>query len=532
MKLSEVSGAPKLKLSQVMQTAEPSMTDSLKRGAGVFARDVASGLAALPLAAADLGTGVVNVGRRALGAEPWPSASENFQAGLDAAGLPRAESGGEQLVSAATRGAVGAGSFAGAARELAPAASGAARGVYESLAANPGLQLASGASAGASGEVARQEGVGPLGQTVASVAGGLAPAVASTARQSLFPAKVAASSIADDTAKAAREAGFTIPPVQTNPSLLNRTLEGFSGKISTAQASAVKNQEVTNRLARQAIGLADDIPITPDALSAVRAEAGKAYEAVKQAAPIINADKAYLKTIGDLQKGASGNAFKTLDNKTVQELASDFGKTGFSGDEAVEAAKQLRFEGKANTISLDPKIKAQGKAQLKIADALENLIDRNLQQQQPGLVDAYRAARTQIAKTYTIEGALNPSTGNVIAGKLGKAFSKGKPLSGGLEEVGRFAAAYPRAAQEITSSMPGASPLDWMAGAGLSAATSNPLAMLSVASRPAARALILSRLYQNGPGAPTGLARPPMRLNAISPGAAPLVTPLERLQAQ
>lgn len=161
--------------------ATPTMLDSLKHAASVTGRDILSGAAALPLAAADLATGAVNIGRRIAGAEPWPSASQNFQAGLDAAGLDKPQTSGEQLVSAATRGAVGAGSFAGAANQLAGAATGTAGRVYESLAANPGLQSVSGASAGASGELARQKGVGPVGQTLAAVAGGIAPAAGLTA---------------------------------------------------------------------------------------------------------------------------------------------------------------------------------------------------------------------------------------------------------------------------------------------------------------------------------------------------------------
>jgi hypothetical protein len=45
------------------------------------------------------------------------------------------------------------------------------------MAAAPGLQVASGASAGAAGQIAKESGAGPLGQIAASVGGGLLPAV-------------------------------------------------------------------------------------------------------------------------------------------------------------------------------------------------------------------------------------------------------------------------------------------------------------------------------------------------------------------
>jgi hypothetical protein len=160
---------------------EPSLLDSAKHAVSVTGRDILSAAAALPLSAADLATGVVNVGRRIAGVEPWPSASENFQAGMDSAGLDRPQTAREQLVSAATRGAVAAASGAAAAGELASATTGTTNRVYESLAANPGLQSISGATAGGSGELARQEGAGPGGQLLASMAGGLAPAAIQSA---------------------------------------------------------------------------------------------------------------------------------------------------------------------------------------------------------------------------------------------------------------------------------------------------------------------------------------------------------------
>jgi len=63
-------------------------------------------------------------------------------------------------------------------------------------------------------------------------------------------------------------------------------------------------------------------------------------------------------------------------------------------------------------------------------------------------------------------------------------------------------------------SLPQPSPLDWVAGGSASMATGNPLAMLGVAARPAARAAILSPLVQNrliqspGGNAITGLLGP------------------------
>ena len=85
----------------------------------------------------------------------------------------------------------------------------------------------------------------------------------------------------DAAAMSAKEAGYVIPPSDVNPSFINETLGGLSGKIKTAQVASAKNQGTTNALARKALGVADDVPLTADTLASIRAEAGKAYEAVR-----------------------------------------------------------------------------------------------------------------------------------------------------------------------------------------------------------------------------------------------------------
>ena len=56
----------------------------------------------------------------------------------------------------------------------------------------------------------------------------------------------------DAAAMSAKEAGYVIPPSDVNPSFINETLGGLSGKIKTAQVASAKNQGTTNALARKA----------------------------------------------------------------------------------------------------------------------------------------------------------------------------------------------------------------------------------------------------------------------------------------
>lgn len=300
-------------------------------------------------------------------------------------------------------------------------------------------------------------------------------------------------------AKAAQEAGYVIPPTQVAPTLRNRLLEGVSGKITTAQNASAKNQEVTNRLAKQALGMADDETITKEALSRIRNEAGKAYEAIKGVGDIA-ADPAYAAKLDDIAKQYAGasKAFPGLAKPDVENLVASLKQPAFGADSAIDAIKVLRENATSAYTKGDKQL---GKASKEAAEALESLIERHLQAQgSDDLLKAFRTARTTIAKTYSVQGALTEGSGNVAANKLAAQLQKGKPLSGELERAARFASAFPKAAQtpQGMGSLPQTSPLDWGVATGLSMATSNPLMMAGVLARPAARSAVLSPMVQRG----------------------------------
>jgi hypothetical protein len=301
-------------------------------------------------------------------------------------------------------------------------------------------------------------------------------------------------------AAAARESGYVIPPTQARPTLVNRLLEGMSGKITTAQNASARNQEVTNQLARNAIGAAD---LTPEGLAAVRGQANKAYEALGQAGAF-EADDAFRAAMDRV--GASSKQLKAdfpeLVNKDIESLVQGFaGKTSFDAQSAIEAIKRLRATASANKAAFnDPEKLALGRVQTKISAALEDLIDRNLTTKgDTQLLEAYRAARQTLAKTYDVERALNPASGNVDANKLAQALKKGRPLSDDLKKIAEFSSSFPKAAQtpERMGSLPQTSPLDWTGAAIATGASGSPLGLLGLVARPAARQMTLSPMVQN-----------------------------------
>lgn len=267
------------------------------------------------------------------------------------------------------------------------------------------------------------------------------------------------------TLKESVEAGYVVPPNMVNPSAKNQILESFSGKQATSQMASVRNQEVSDKLVRQALGLADDAPLTKGALEKMRKSAGTAYDDVAKLSPKAEMD--------------------------------------------LEALKQARNEAQgwfnAYNRSASPADLAKAKDARDLAEVLELQLESHAKQAgKDELIPALREARKQIAKTYTVERALNDASGTVNAKVLGRIYEKGKPLSDGLETVGRFANAFPSVNQSMQQmGSPAAHNLRAMAsmlagGSGLAAAGPAGLAAAGIpfVAGPAARSLMFRKSAQ------------------------------------
>ncbi|HEU4344748.1 MAG TPA: hypothetical protein VFU31_24600 [Candidatus Binatia bacterium] len=418
----------------------------------------------------------------------------------------------------------------------------------------PGGQTMAGAAAIGGGMGLLQptgEGESPMLNTALGVGGGMAGKYLGdkvtgfvgrklTERQANLAMQQAQNAPRDVTTELAREAGYVIPPSQAGGGMGSRMLEGFAGKLTTAQSASAKNQEVTNRLAREALGLPADAPLTEKTLQQVRQQAGKAYEAVKQFPAPIKIDQPYVQQIQGLGRdyAVAAREFPELvQNEAVDGLiASLTSRPEMSTTAAIELSKKLRFDAGKNLKAFDDPTKAAlGYAQRDAATAIEELVERNLEVASrwmgtpKDLVSNFRQARTLIAKTHDIEAALQQG-GDVSARAVGKMMKKEGKMTGELSKIGGFAQQFPKASQDVAQigSQPGISPLDFaasgiMGGAGtlMTGDPSGAAAALIPFMRPAARAAILSRPYQGAFVNPPSYA--PGLLNNASGIAMPAV---------
>lgn len=298
-----------------------------------------------------------------------------------------------------------------------------------------------------------------------------------------------------EAARQGAKAGYVVPPADLDPGFATELVSGLSGKIKTAQVASQRNQAVTDTLAKKALGLGADDVLNVDVLQGIRNQASQAYEPVRRAG-VVTSDDVFLKSLDDIAKKYQGanKAFPGLAKDEVGSMVESLRVGQFDADGAVDAIKVLRESADKAFRTGDT---GMGKAAKDAATALESQLERHLSATgNDGALQALKDARQLIAKTYSIQKGLNAETGSVSAQALAKQLEKGKPLSGDILTIAKMGSAFPRATQALKESPKAISPLDWFAGSGASIATSNPLPMIGLLARPAARSYLLSPAAQ------------------------------------
>jgi hypothetical protein len=307
-----------------------------------------------------------------------------------------------------------------------------------------------------------------------------------------------ANAVRDTTLKTSQDAGYVVPPTATNPSLVNTALESASGRYATKQAAQVKNQQVTNRLAAEDLGLPANQPITQQALQDVRSKAGQVYAQVKKSGTI-QTDSDYLDALTSITN-ASEDVAKAFPGATtpaadkIDTLVNSLAQDSFSAGQAVEYAKRLRQQAAANFKSAgrsaNPEELALAQAQSKGANALEEMIGRHLDANgKPELLQQFQNARKSIAKSYTVDAALNDATGNIDARVIAKQLERNAGIDGGLKKIGEFGQAFGEVAGEPVKG-PGVSKLAFASAAGGALLGHPGLLALPVASTAARKTLL------------------------------------------
>lgn len=331
----------------------------------------------------------------------------------------------------------------------------------------------------------------------------------------LTPAQLRAQSIANGEA-----VGFQAPP-NYNPasSIADRWAQGIAGKSNVEQAARIDNQGVTSALAAKEVGLDPRQAITKDALNTVRDAAYQSgYKPIESLEGILPVDSQFRTGIAKIQ---AQNASPLSGNPDVVSTARLLNRNYFDFSDVLDQAQTLRD--RANDAFAQGR-KTAGNGFKAQANELESLLSRHLSDADDipdGMLQKYQASRELIAKSYDIEGALNPSTGDVSGAALGKLLADGKPLTGGLKIIADMNNAAPGVMDTPRGLPLPTSPLNTAAGVMAAHATHGASLALIPAIRMAAGKWLMRRNADPSLLAPAGKAYGENIVNAIhnSPAA-------------
>ena len=275
---------------------------------------------------------------------------------------PRTEA--EKIVQATAAGAGAAGGMVSAGQTLAQAASPVVKGVGQLMAAAPGLQVASGASAGGAGQIAKESGAGPLGQIAATLGGAMLPAA---------PQMVRAATQATARAIAPRGAGITQQEASASGIPLPRIEPTFKESVQSIKATvgekiAPENQRIIKSQLSQTPDSIDLVnvrlsgsQVVPDNEAASAIKQGWKDGAVASIKAATEKDRsAMTKMLNIFKMGEKREAFRAMNRPadilgdTVQSRVDFLANANQQAGKAIDRIANTRLRGQA--VEYDPAI--------------------------------------------------------------------------------------------------------------------------------------------------------------------------------
>jgi hypothetical protein len=262
-----------------------------------------------------------------------------------------------------------------------------------------------------------------------------------------------------DASKLAVKYNVIVNPAESNPTVRNRLTAGAAKATNFSENAAKLNDARFTQLAKEDMGLPANTVLDSDAIQTALAAHDAPYNAVGQI-PRLSPDSKVLGQIESLRIkrpliGGEKNAAAV--NSLVDETLAKI-EDGRSGAEINADISNLRRE--ANQIYTaqqkggvpDSTLIARADANIKLANALEDLIDANAPN--PQVLADLRKARAAKAKIFDYERALNNQTNRIDPQVLAKMAKEKKPLSGIAADIAKIASVFPDIAQTGQTGQP------------------------------------------------------------------------------
>ena len=289
----------------------------------------------------------------------------------------------------------------------------------------------------------------------------------------------------------ALDAGYKIPPAMLNERkqpLLEKALQKMGGKSEVETQASINNREITNKLAREDIGLPVDEPIISEAIQAKNKELSKVYDTVRNQ-PDLKIDSYYRPS--DLSPA--------IDRSVGLDMSQ---KNHIKAGDAVDAIKQLRADAKGiyNSPKNDPEKTRLADSMWKEANSLEGLIERNLKENGNGhLMNILKGNRIKMARNDIYDKAILQGAGEIDSKFVARELQKGNMLTRNAETMGKFANVYSKAnktSKQISSKDSGGLGLMMTTAAHSNPASTAASILYNLTGRGLARDALLSNKMQ------------------------------------
>lgn len=341
--------------------------------------------------------------------------------------------------------------------------------------------------------------------------------------------------------EAARTAGLKLTPHDEGAGAVSKALAGFSGEPRLSSKIAQANQPAVNAFIVEDLGLPKDTPLSRDVLHDIREKEGKFYEAIRESGEVTT-DDAYKQRLNEaIRDHAAAEAEGLQEKAPIQRMIEPLLKDKFTANAAVSRIKTLRQDAKKAFKANDTEM---GHAAIEAADALEEVIGRNLEKKaaanaasgdlsgDPTLLralDDFRNARVRIAKTYAADKAMNSATGDINPEAYAKMLEKHVPLSGKALELAETTQRFPRSLRKTDKLGPtgmtmGDLALHFMGK--MARGTADNLTTGLMFARPATRSILASKPMQSS--FPTDIAEILRQIQASKGGVGAEIATEER----
>lgn len=325
---------------------------------------------------------------------------------------------------------------------------------------------------------------------------GIAERAAQFAERGEAKAATKAAGMADRNAAIgdAQSVGIRLAPTQAG-GILGKTAEIASGSPRLEMELSKTNAPIVTRSAASDIGIGKDSSLL-EGMPQKIAEANGKYQVVRKFGRV-DMDETYRQKLNSVRDTTSqeGVDFPEDLNEAVEKEIAKFNVAGADANSMMTKIIKLRQRASKNIKTGDAEKSELGYAQKKIANAMEEQLERHGEQIGQGqAVQEFRDARRQLAKIHTVDEALVGT--NVSPRLLAKALDRGEPLDGSLLKIAKSYKSFSKVLRDVDT-MGGKTPftvVDYLVG--IAGAAHNPALAGAILARPAARAALASRPYQ------------------------------------